>query len=309
MFYYPHHIGDFRSATVHLSGAEELAYRRALDWYYDTECALPLDTQWVSRRLRVDQHDLQTVLNDFFTKTDEGWMNARCEAEIAAYRKLAERNRQNGKKSKGRPKASADASGNPVGSDLDSTGRPAQADSKANQEPGTITQRTTPLPPAVPAEGDGEVVPKRLKSEAGGAGKRFYDFWAAWPKSERKQDKAKCLTKWKRDSLDLLADTILADIALKRQTQKWQGGFVEAPLVYLNGKRWEDGVQPQEQGQEARTALSWWDTRTGMEKRAKELGVFAFGERTVDGKGRTITWPVYREILMDAARQQGEAIA
>lgn len=167
----------------------------------------------------------------------------------------------------------------------------------------------TPLPPAVSAEGDGEVVPKRLKPEAGGAGKRFDEFWAAWPKSERKQDKAKCLTKWKRDSLDLLADTILADIAVKRQTQKWQGGFVEAPLVYLNGKRWEDGVQPQEPGQEAPTAANWWDTRTGMEKRAKELGVFAFGERTVDDSGRTITWPVYKEILKEAARQQGEAIA
>lgn len=308
MFYYTHHIGDFRSATVHLSGAEELAYRRALEWYYDTERPLPLDTKRVSRRLRVDHDDLQTVLDDFFVKTDDGWVNHRCEAEIAAYREMAERNRQNGKKG-GRPKKAIGPSGNPVGFDGESTGRPAQADSKANQEPGTITQRTTPLPPAVPAEGDGEVVPKRLKSEAGGAGKRFDDFWAAWPKSERKQDKAKCLTKWKRDSLDLLADTILADIALKRQTQKWQGGFVEAPLVYLNGKRWEDGVQPQEPGQEAQTAANWWDTRTGMEKRAKELGVFAFGERTVDAKGRTITWPVYREILMDAARQQGEAIA
>lgn len=73
---------------------------------------------------------------------------------------------------------------------------------------------------------------------------RFAEFWAAWPKSERKQDKAKCQKKWSRSGLDKVADKILADIAVKRQTQKWQDGFDEAPLVYLNGKRWEDGVTP-----------------------------------------------------------------
>ena len=41
------------------------------------------------------------------------------------------------------------------------------------------------------------------------------------------------------------ADEILADVRVKRGTQKWQGGFVEAPLVYLRGKRWEDGVEPE----------------------------------------------------------------
>jgi hypothetical protein len=54
----------------------------------------------------------------------------------------------------------------------------------------------------------------------------------------------KCAKKWRDARLDLMADAILADIAVKRQTQKWQDGFVEAPLVYLNGKRWEDGVTP-----------------------------------------------------------------
>lgn len=75
---------------------------------------------------------------------------------------------------------------------------------------------------------------------------RFEDFWSAWPANERKHDKSKCEKKWKSLGLDGLADTILADIAVKRQTQKWQDGYVEAPLVYLNGKRWGDGVLPAE---------------------------------------------------------------
>lgn len=73
---------------------------------------------------------------------------------------------------------------------------------------------------------------------------RFDEFWASWPKSERKQDKAKCHEKWIERGLDALADEILADVALKKQTDKWQKGFIEAPEVYINNKRWEDGVEP-----------------------------------------------------------------
>jgi uncharacterized protein YdaU (DUF1376 family) len=103
MNYYGFHIGDYRSATMHLTNNEDLAYRRALDWYYDTEKPIPMETHWVARRLRVDQNDLETVLNDFFQRTDEGWVHGRCEQEIATYHHTVEKNRANGKKG-GRPK-------------------------------------------------------------------------------------------------------------------------------------------------------------------------------------------------------------
>lgn len=77
-----------------------------------------------------------------------------------------------------------------------------------------------------------------------GGCKRFEEFWAAWPKSERKQDKVKCAAKWRQHSLDDFADRILEDVATKQLTEKWASGFIEAPLVYLNGRRWEDGVTP-----------------------------------------------------------------
>lgn len=80
----------------------------------------------------------------------------------------------------------------------------------------------------------------------GGRADRFDDFWISWPKNERKQDKAKCLAHWKLHSLDAMADVILADVRTKRGTVKWQDGFVEAPLVYLRGRRWEDEVTPDE---------------------------------------------------------------
>jgi hypothetical protein len=76
------------------------------------------------------------------------------------------------------------------------------------------------------------------------AGGRFAEFWTAWPKGERKQDKAKCHEHWKRNELDQQADAILGDVRTKRGTVKWQEGFIETPLVYLRGKRWLDGVEP-----------------------------------------------------------------
>jgi hypothetical protein len=110
--------------------------------------------------------------------------------------------------------------------------------------------KTTPKPPIGERQGDGptsssaEKLSKPSASHplAGG----FDDFWMAWPKNERKQDKAKCLDHWKRNDLGSIADRIAADVRIKRGTQKWQEGFVEAPLVYLRGKRWDDGVVPDE---------------------------------------------------------------
>jgi hypothetical protein len=74
----------------------------------------------------------------------------------------------------------------------------------------------------------------------------FAEFWGAWPKSERKQDKAKCAEKFKAAGLSEVLPAILADIAIKKQTEKWRAGFIEAPEVYLNNRRWEDGVTPGE---------------------------------------------------------------
>lgn len=109
MHYYQFSIGDYRAATAHLSNEEDLAYRRLLDMYYDTEQKIPLDTQWVSRRLRIDSHVVKDVLNDMFVKHEDGWFHARCADVIEQYHAMAEKNRANGRLG-GRKK-------NPVGSD------------------------------------------------------------------------------------------------------------------------------------------------------------------------------------------------
>ena len=139
MHYYPHHIGDYRSGTMHLSNEEDLAYRRLLEMYYDTEQPIPLETQWVARRLRVDTEALNSVLKDFFQSTPDGWRNAKCDLVIREYHEMADKNRRNGMKG-GRPRINKQGAENPVGSQSDASGMPVATHSKANQEPVTINQ-------------------------------------------------------------------------------------------------------------------------------------------------------------------------
>ena len=138
MHYYPHHIGDYKSATAHLTNEEDLAYRRLLEMYYDTEAFIPLETQWVARRLRVGTQPLESVLSDFFVRTEEGWKHSRCDLVIREYHEMAEKNRRNGKLG-GRPKSNKQGNKNPVGSQSVPSGIPVETHSKANQEPITRT--------------------------------------------------------------------------------------------------------------------------------------------------------------------------
>jgi len=116
MHYYQFNIGDYRAATAHLTNQEDLAYRRLLDMYYDSEEKIPLDTEWVSRRLRLEPHVVRDVLQDMFVKQDDGWLHPKCEELIQIYQAMAEKNRANGRLG-GRKK-------NPVGIPVESQPEP-----------------------------------------------------------------------------------------------------------------------------------------------------------------------------------------
>lgn len=98
MHYYQFHIGDYRAATAHLSNDEDLAYRRLLDYYYDTEAPIPNPNPTLCKRLRLGFEVIETVLNDMFEHTDRGWVHPRCDAEIEAFKSKIEIARANGKR-------------------------------------------------------------------------------------------------------------------------------------------------------------------------------------------------------------------
>lgn len=103
MHYYQFNIGDYIKQTIHLSPIEDLAYRRLLDFYYDTELPIPNNIPLVSRKLRIDEKIIEIILNEFFNLTENGYRNTRADREIADYRAFLDKQKANGSKG-GRPK-------------------------------------------------------------------------------------------------------------------------------------------------------------------------------------------------------------
>jgi uncharacterized protein YdaU (DUF1376 family) len=89
MHYYQFNIADYRKDTIHLTPIEHYAYRQLLDQYYLTELPIPLEEDKVMRSLCVriadDMQAVRNVLQDFFLKTENGYIHKRCDIEIEAY--------------------------------------------------------------------------------------------------------------------------------------------------------------------------------------------------------------------------------
>jgi uncharacterized protein YdaU (DUF1376 family) len=209
MIWYKFHIGDYISHTMHLDDAEDLAYRRLLDWYYMGEKPLPLDTALVARRIRLDEDVVTPVLNEFFEKTEDGYINSRADKEIGAYSVRVELNRRSAKLG-GRPKTIVVPKNDP-------SCNPNRTETEQKQNKESTSSKTT----------------------------RFAEFWDAWPKSPRKVGKSTCEKKWKVEKLDELADYIIAHVKALKGTEQWTKGFEPSPQTYINQRRWNDGDEPE----------------------------------------------------------------
>ncbi len=70
----------------------------------------------------------------------------------------------------------------------------------------------------------------------------FSEFWAAWPSSNRKEAKGKCLEVWKKQKFETVAEQVIQHVTSLKTSPAWTkngGEFIPAPLVYLNQRRWE----------------------------------------------------------------------
>ncbi len=97
MNFYPFHIGDYLSATRHLSWDEDAAYRRLLDAYYTSEKPLPRDERQVFRLVvattEAQREAVRVVLQEFFTLTEDGYKNSRADREIDVMKDKQEKQR------------------------------------------------------------------------------------------------------------------------------------------------------------------------------------------------------------------------
>lgn len=221
MHYYQFHLGDYIKATAHLSNEEDLAYRRLLDMYYDTEQKIPTDIPWVSRRLRVSEKVIENVLNDFFVSTPEGWLNHRAEQEIRDFHGFLHKQRLNGKQG-GRPKKTH---GLPTANPGLTQPKPKKSLTNS-QLPITILLKNVQK-----SEDDQSQSPKDT----------FSEFWKAYPRKVGKGQAEKAWGKVKRPAETLRA--ILEAIGWQRTSEQWTkdgGQYIPNPSTYLNQRRWED---------------------------------------------------------------------
>ena len=84
---------------------EDLAFRRMLDFYYESENPLPCELKRIAKLIGMIDHqeEIRDVLNEFWLETEQGWVNTRAELEIVKYQSKVDTARANGKKG-GRPK-------------------------------------------------------------------------------------------------------------------------------------------------------------------------------------------------------------
>jgi len=210
VIWYKFYLGDYITHTTHLSDAEDLAYRRLLDLYYISEKPIPLDTESVARKIRLDLDITESVLGEFFDKGVDGYRNNRCDMEIAKYQHQVETNRSLGKRG----------------------GRPKKTESETETKPNTNPKQIQ--------------IQKKNISSAKPTTMRFNDFWSAWPSSKRKVARAECEKKWAKHDLDMVADIIIANVTKLKKTEQWTSGFDPAPLTYINQRRWEDDAGEQQ---------------------------------------------------------------
>lgn len=290
MKFYSRYPGDIGIKTGHLTPAEFGAYDRLLDHYYATE--KPIEPKRVYGIVRcqtaADRAATDAVLAEFWTLTDDGWVQDRADEVIAQARPRIEAARANGRKG-GRPPGS---SKKPTGFSEETQGEPrAKTLHKPESSPSskTVSNASHSHPPG------------------GGRSDRFDEFWQAWPKAERKQDKKACRERWHRHGLDAMADEILADVRTKRGTTKWQEGYIEAPLLYLKNRRWEDGVEPDD-GNPGQGAQEWHQSVAGIRTKGVELGIGDWDQAKAD-VGQDVQWPVYRARVFKAAGFEPRRVA
>lgn len=153
MNYYEHHIGDFAEATAHLSFVEDAAYSRLIRKYYAQEKPLPADVKAVQRlvgaRSKDEREAVESVLNEFFELQDDGWHQARCDAEIARYQdKQAKAKRSAQARWNAKPAHSeGNANASPNAMRTHSEGNAHQTPDTSHQSPDPNTHTETSPPP------------------------------------------------------------------------------------------------------------------------------------------------------------------
>lgn len=220
MHYYQFNIKDYSFATIRMSLMEDLAFRRMLDLFYESEQPLPFELKRVAKLIGMLDHqeEIRDVLNEFWTETESGWVNSRALSEIKAYKAKADTARLNGKKG-GRPKTHKE----PTETQLVNLANPEITRLKANHKPLTINHK--PNKEITSLKNDG-----------------FDHWWNLYPKKSAKPAALKSFkSKTKNmneNSFKEFVDLISHDSEVRYEKTEKQ--FIPNPSTYLNQERYND---------------------------------------------------------------------
>jgi uncharacterized protein YdaU (DUF1376 family) len=230
MNFYQFHIGDYASATRHLSWLEDAAYRRLLDVYYVKECPLPSDYRAIYRLVCAssdeERNAVDSVLSEFFKMTENGWAHARCDAEIAVMQdkknkasQSAQTRWRNAKNNDNALPAQNECNTDDMRTHQNNNANASETACEGNA-PNTNTNTNTNKKPT--REPDG-----------------FAEFWVAYPK---KVGKGAAESAWRK--LRPPVGVCIAAVESAKRSSQWLkdgGQFVPNPATWLNQRRWEDG--------------------------------------------------------------------
>jgi len=143
MNYFEYHLGDYAKDAGHLTMLRDGAYLRLMAAYYSREKPLPLDLKQCFELTRCtsksDREAIEYVIQNFFSKEEDGYHQKRCDEEIA---------RVHGKSETGRSNANARWSHMRNGSNGNATASVSHPFGNALQDPGSSNHKDpTPTPP------------------------------------------------------------------------------------------------------------------------------------------------------------------
>lgn len=273
MNHYPHHIGDFNSATRHLTFVERALYRELLDLYYDTERPLNVDVSKIARRVLAHTDEqreaLSVVLEEFFVLADDGWHNDRCDREIASFHSKQEQQSRAGrasaaKRTGGKPPDTGDGPpsspalvGGGSGADGGSTTVERALNGRSTNQNQNQNHISPPNPPAGGVSG-GLAVATALSSHFPGH------------RRTRIAEVADLITAIAAEGLATAEQLLQA--AEQQAAELGKDGGKHAPnvLTWLRRKGWLDSAALPAGGG---APSDWADSRSGIEAMGKRVGL------------------------------------